>query len=36
MLNCFQCLIDCKISSVNENFLNNEKFWAVAETDTGS
>ena len=24
------------ISSPNENFLNNERFWAVAETDTGS
>ena len=31
-----QCLIDYEISSPNENFLNNERFWAVAETDTGS
>ena len=31
-----QCLIDYEISSPNENFLYNERFWAVAETDTGS
>ena len=26
----------CQIPSLNEKFLNNEKFWEVAETDTGS
>ena len=31
-----QYLIDYEISSPNENFLNNERFWVVAETDTGS
>ena len=31
-----QCLIDYEISSLNENFLNNEKFLAVVETNTGS
>ena len=31
-----QCLIDYEISSLNQNFLNNEKFWAVTETYTGS
>ena len=36
MLYYCQCLIDYEISSLNENFLNNEKFWEVAETDTGS
>ena len=36
MLYYCQCSIDYDISSLNENFLNNEKIWAVAETDTGS
>ena len=36
MLYYYQCLNDYEISSPNENFLNNERFWAVAETDTGS
>ena len=31
-----QCLIDYEITSLNENVLNNEKFWEVAETDKGS
>ena len=31
-----QFLIDYEIPSLNENFFNNEKFWEVAETDTGS
>ena len=37
MLYYCQCLTDYEISSLNENFLNNERFWAVAaERDTGS
>ena len=36
MLYYCQCLTDYEISLLNENFLNNEKFWEVAETDTGS
>ena len=35
MLYYCQCLIDYEISSLNENFFNNEKVWVVAETDTG-
>ena len=31
-----QFLIDYEIPSLNENFSNNENFWKVAETDTGS
>ena len=31
MLYYCQCLIDYEMQSLNENFLNNEKFWEVAE-----
>ena len=36
MLYYCQCLIHYEIPSLNENFLNNEKFSEVDETDTGS
>ena len=36
MLYYCQYLIDYEIASPNENFLNNEKFWAAPETETGS
>ena len=36
MLYYCQFLIDYEIPSLNENFFNNEHFWEVVETDTGS
>ena len=35
MLYYCQCLTDYEIPSLNEKFLNNEKFLEVAETDRG-